>query len=119
MMTMLAAAAPSPSMLDQFMVWANVHTAAEVWLLVFGVLGQGVFFMRWIVQWIASESRGESHVPEMFWWISLVGATMLFVYFGLRGEVVGLLGQSVGWTVYSRNLMLLARKRRLLAAESP
>jgi lipid-A-disaccharide synthase-like uncharacterized protein len=118
MMTMLAAVA-SPSMLDKFMVWADVQTAAEVWLLVFGVLGQGVFFMRWIVQWIASEARGESHVPEMFWWISLVGASMLFVYFLLRGEIVGLLGQSIGWTVYSRNLMLLRRARQRVAAESP
>lgn len=81
-------------------------------LVLFGLAGQAVFFGRWIVQWIASERKGESHMPELFWWCSLLGAMMLFVYFLLRREPVGLIGQSVGWTVYARNLYLIRFKKR-------
>ncbi len=36
---------------------------------------------------------------------------MLFAYFSLRGEPIGMLGQSVGWVVYFRNLHLIRVKR--------
>ena len=84
----------------------------EMWWLLVGLTAQGVFFARWIVQWVASERRGESVMPTMFWWCSLVGATLLLLYFIGRREPVGVLGQAVGWTVYSRNLYLIRIKHR-------
>jgi lipid-A-disaccharide synthase-like uncharacterized protein len=100
---------PAPSLLDRFMQWANVSHTWELWLVAFGVVAQALFFGRWIVQLLASERRGQSHVPPTFWWLSLIGASLLLVYYALRGEPVGLLGQSVGWVVYLRNLHLLRR----------
>jgi len=94
------------------MNWSNVETGWDLGVVIFGLLAQITFFGRWIVQWIASERRGMSHMPEFFWWLSLSGATMLFLYFALRGDPVGVLGQAVGWTVYSRNLYLIYRQRR-------
>ena len=102
--------------LQTIMEWANVSSAWELWLVVFGFAAQALFVCRWVVQWLATERRGESHVPEVFWWISLMGATLLFVYYLLRGEPVGLLGQCIGWTIYSRNLHLIYRKKRAGAA---
>ncbi|MHC5024487.1 MAG: lipid-A-disaccharide synthase N-terminal domain-containing protein [Planctomycetota bacterium] len=111
---LVAAAAPDASVtwLDPLLRWANVTSGWEIALVGFGIVAQVMFFLRWIVQWIASERRGVSHVPLLFWWLSLAGASMLLVYFFLRGEPVGLLGQSVGWIVYSRNLYLIRRQRR-------
>ncbi len=90
----------------------NLNDPFQQALVLFGLVGQAVFLARWIVQWIASERKGESHVPELFWWCSLVGAAMLFTYFLVRREPVGLIGQSVGWTVYARNLYLIRVKNR-------
>ena len=102
------------STLDALMQWAKVDNTWQLILVVFGIVAQAMFFGRWLVQWIATERRGESHVPITFWWMSLAGASMLFIYFTLRGEPVGMLGQCVGWTVYTRNLYLIHKKRHAL-----
>ena len=101
----------STSMLEGFLHWAKINEPCEMWLVAFGVIAQTLFFCRWIIQWYASEKRGESHIPMLFWWLSLAGATLLCCYFALRGEPVGVLGQSVGWTVYCRNIYLIRKKR--------
>jgi len=76
-----------------------------VWVAI-GLLGQGAFFGRMLVQWIASERRRRSVIPEVYWWLSLAGAGTLFVYFAWRQDIVGVLGQSTGFLVYVRNLQL-------------
>ena len=101
----------SQSFLQPMLDWFDLDDPWRKGLVLFGFLGQLIFFGRWIVQWIASERRGESHVPELFWWCSLVGAMMLFTYFVIDRDPVGILGQSVGWIVYSRNLYLIKVKR--------
>lgn len=101
------------SALGPLLRWLELEDPWSKWLAVFGFLGQAIFFGRWVIQWVVSERRGESHVPEMFWWFSLAGAAMLFTYFLLRHDAVGMLGQGVGWTVYSRNLYLIRFKHRL------
>ncbi len=116
---LLAAAAGDggASVADRLMAWANVKAPWELWVLGFGVIAQMTFFARWIVQWIASERRGASHVPELFWWLSLAGATLLLVYFTMRGEPVGMLGQLVGWLVYSRNLYFVRVKQKRVMSD--
>ena len=96
--------------------WAGATTPFERWLLVFGFAAQALFMARWLIQWLASERRGESHVPLPFWWCSLAGASLLAVYYALRGEPVGLLGQCFGWTVYARNLVMIRRRAARAAA---
>jgi len=97
--------------------WFDVDAPWEMWWLLVGLVAQAAFFTRWIIQWIASERRGESVVPTVFWWCSLVGATMLLIYFVGRREPVGVLGQAIGWAVYSRNLYLIRAKRQLLTGD--
>ncbi|HHQ49151.1 MAG TPA: hypothetical protein ENK19_09765 [Acidobacteria bacterium] len=74
-----------------------------------GLLGQVLFTGRMVVQWLVSEKRKRSVVPVIFWWMSLGGATMLLIYFLWRKDIVGVLGQSTGWFIYSRNLWLIYR----------
>ena len=68
------------------------------WVLV-GLLGQALFTGRMVVQWMVSERRGRSTVPVIFWWLSLMGASMLLVYFIWRKDIVGILGQGLGWFI--------------------
>ena len=91
---------------------------AEVLLLSIGLLAQAMFSARFLVQWVVSERRGESVVPLAFWYFSLAGGLMLFTYALLRKDIVIMLGQGGGILVYSRNLWLIHRKRRV-GSESP
>jgi lipid-A-disaccharide synthase-like uncharacterized protein len=77
----------------------------------FGFLGQLVFSMRFIVQWIASERRRESVIPVASSYISLTGTALLFAYAAYRWDPVFMLGQGVGAVVYIRNLMLICGNR--------
>ena len=72
-----------------------------------GFLGQGIFFTRWVVQWLASERSAESHVPVGFWYMSLAGGFITLAYAIYRKDPVFIAGQSIGALVYIRNLMLI------------
>jgi lipid-A-disaccharide synthase-like uncharacterized protein len=78
------------------------------WLIT-GLVGQGAFFARFLVQWVASERAGRSYIPMSFWYLSLVGSLILLVYAIHRGEPVFLLGQLPNAFVYVRNIMLIKR----------
>jgi len=77
-----------------------------LWLAI-GFLGQGIFFMRWVVQWLASERSAESRVPIGFWYLSLLGGLITLTYALYRKDPVFIAGQSIGTLVYLRNLMLI------------
>ena len=76
-----------------------------------GFLGQVIFTMRFVVQWIASERKGKSIIPIHFWFISIAGSLVLLVYSVWRKDPVFILGQSFGCFVYCRNLKLLAKEK--------
>lgn len=85
-----------------------------VWISV-GFLGQAMFTFRMVLQWWASEKHKRSIVPVGFWWGSLIGGAMLFVYFVWRKDIVGIIGQSTGVFVYARNLVLIYGGKRIEA----
>lgn len=80
-----------------------------IWLTI-GFLGQGLFFMRFFVQWIASEKKGQSVIPTAFWYFSISGGLVLFSYAIWRHDPVFMLGQGMGLLIYSRNLYFIHRK---------
>ena len=79
-----------------------------VWFAL-GMIGQAIFFSRFLVQWVASERARKSYIPPIFWWLSLAGSMLLLVYAIHRRDAVFVLGQAFGWIVYARNLMLIQR----------
>ena len=85
-------------------------------LVIFGFAGQFVFFLRFAVQWFVSERRQRSHIPIAFWYLSLGGGFMLFVYAALKGDVVIMAGQALGVLIYVRNLMLIYRRQARVRA---
>ena len=86
---------------------------ASYWIVV-GLAGQACFFMRFLIQWIVSEKRGESIIPLPFWYFSIGGSLILLTYSIHRQDPVFILGQSVGSIIYIRNLILIGRKKREL-----
>jgi lipid-A-disaccharide synthase-like uncharacterized protein len=99
-------------MLEQ---WMRLSLVDRVWMGA-GFLGQVVFFMRFVVQWVASERRGESVIPVAFWFLSLGGSGILLTYAIHIKDPVFILGQSCGFLIYTRNLMLIRRKRQETSA---
>jgi lipid-A-disaccharide synthase-like uncharacterized protein len=90
----------------------------QYWLYL-GFAGQMLFGLRFLVQWVASERRGESIIPIYFWYLSLIGSLILLAYAIFRRDPVFILGQSTGFIVYMRNLMLIYRKRAGTTELSP
>ncbi len=86
-----------------------MHPSAwDIWVAI-GFLGQFLFAARFIVQWIASERKKESHVPIQFWYFSLIGGAITTAYAIHRRDPVFIVGQASGLIVYVRNLMLIYR----------
>ncbi len=83
--------------------------------IILGFIGQTAFFMRFLVQWIASEKKGESFIPIYFWYLSISGGLILLVYAIHIGDPVFTLGQSCGVIVYIRNLMLIYKNSRKIS----
>ena len=83
--------------------------------LVIGFIGQIAFGARFVIQWIVSEKKGESTIPLVFWYCSIIGSIVLLSYAIYREDPVFILGQSLGSIIYIRNLILIDRKRRSLA----
>ncbi len=81
-----------------------------IWLAV-GLLGQGIFSARFIVQWLVSEKEKRSVIPVVFWYLSLLGGITLLFYSIYKRDPVFILGQSTGVFIYSRNLLLIHRER--------
>lgn len=82
-----------------------------IWLGI-GLLGQGLFSARFLVQWIASERRKRSHIPVAFWYLSMSGGLTLLAYSIYRADPVFILGQSTGVFIYGRNLWLIRREQK-------
>jgi lipid-A-disaccharide synthase-like uncharacterized protein len=83
-------------------------TDSRAWLA-FGLIGNGLFFSRFLVQWIASERAGRSYIPRMFWHLSLAGSALLLIYAIHRQDPVFTLAYLPNGFVYLRNLVLLRR----------
>lgn len=79
--------------------------------LVFGLLCQFTFFMRFFIQWLASEKRKESYIPVAFWYLSLIGGVGILIYSIHIKDPVFIIGQGTGVLIYTRNLILIYRKK--------
>ena len=81
-----------------------------IWIVI-GFIGQTLFSMRFIVQWIASERLKRSIIPQAFWYFSLAGGVTLLAYAIHKQDPVFIAGQGLGLVVYIRNLYLIRSGR--------
>lgn len=77
----------------------------DAWV-VFGFLAQFVFFLRFAVQWWASEKEKKSVIPVSFWYLSIAGSVMILIYAVKRQDIVFTTAQFLALFIYARNIML-------------
>lgn len=80
-----------------------------LWLIIYGIVGQFAFTLRFIYQWLYSRKAGESVLPTTFWVISLIGALMIVSYGVIRHDPILILAQTTGVIVYARNIMIACK----------
>ncbi len=91
--------------------YINSLNKTEIFFLIVGFTGQALFASRFIIQWIYSEKKGESSIPLLFWYLSILGGIGLLIYAIFRKDPVIILGQTFGIFIYLRNLFLIYRKK--------
>jgi lipid-A-disaccharide synthase-like uncharacterized protein len=79
------------------------------WLLWTGIIGQVLFTLRFVYQWIYSEKIKDSVLPLGFWIISLIGSLIIFIYAIIRKDPVLLAGHAIGLFIYSRNIIIIKK----------
>ncbi len=84
------------------------------WLIYsIGFLAQILFSSRLVIQWIASEKQKMVITPSTFWSLSLVASFLLFIYGYLRQDFAIMLGQSLTYFIYIRNLQLQGEWKKI------
>jgi len=97
--------------------WWQSHSSLDLIWLSIGIIGQSMFSIRWIAQWLASEKSGASVVPELFWYLSFAGGVMVLAYGIYKIDPVIILGQ-FGLLVYARNLYLIWKPKAVKQASA-
>jgi lipid-A-disaccharide synthase-like uncharacterized protein len=77
------------SLLEAAATYLNTLGPREIVWIGIGFLGQFLFMMRFLWQWIQSERQRRSIIPIAFW------------YFSLAGGMTPLPTRSIGWTLCS------------------
>ena len=81
------------------------------YLTILGFIGNVIFSTRFMIQWIASERKGESVVPVAFWHWSILGSIVLLIYWIMQREPIGILSYLPNTFIYIRNLRLIKKKQ--------
>src|SRR5262245_18860610 len=89
------------------------------YLMVLGFIGNALFSMRFLVQWLASERQGDSVIPVSFWYWSIAGSLLVCVYFIFRRDPVGILAYLPNSLIYIRNSMLIRKRKFAFTAAAP
>src|SRR5437667_12428801 len=89
------------------------------YLVILCLIGNALFSMRFLVQWLASERQGESVIPVSFWYWSITGSVIMCLYFIFRRDPVGILAYLPNSMIYIRNLMLIRKGRPASTAAAP
>jgi lipid-A-disaccharide synthase-like uncharacterized protein len=84
------------------------NSFSNPWLII-GASGQLLLNVRFIYQWYCAEKYQLSFFPKGFWIISVAGSLLVFVYAIYRVDPVLLVAQSLGFFIYSRNIILEKR----------
>lgn len=87
------------------------HFVFDFWTFV-GIASQMCFIARFIWQWYETERHGKVIVPMGFWYLSLLGSSLLFAYALQRQDIVFFSAASFQALIFSRNLYIAHRHKR-------
>lgn len=96
------------------LLWHEGHFLGIEWTTwkIVGWAGNATFFSRFLVQWYVTEKQKQVVVPALFWWLSLLGAMLLFSYaLFYRRDSVFIFAYAFTWIPYCRNLIIHYRNR--------
>ena len=79
-----------------------METKWFVYLL--GLIAQGLFSARILVQWYKSEKSRKLESPLSYWVLSLAGSMVFFVYGWFRNDFSILFGQFITYAIYIWNI---------------
>ncbi len=85
----------------------------NTWIYLVGFAAQILFSARLLVQWIKSEKVKKVLTPQLFWELSLAASLLMFIYGWLRDDFAIMLGQSITYFIYIRNIQLQKQWKRL------
>ena len=91
---------------------ASLAQQPDQLMIIIGFSGQGLFAMRFIIQWLTSERQAKSVIPLAFWYFSIGGGAVLLLYALWRKDPVIICGQGLGLFIYLRNLYLISKSGR-------
>lgn len=84
------------------------------WIIyVIGFAAQILFSSRMIMQWLLSEKQKKVLTPVLFWELSLLASILLFIYGYFRNDFAIMLGQSLTYFIYLRNLYFQGQWQKL------
>lgn len=96
---------------DDFLYAGLLTMSFETAVISAGIVGQIIFFSRFIIQWLHSEKVKKSSVPISFWYLSISGSFILLGYSIIVKDPVFIAGQSAGFIIYLRNLYFIALEK--------
>ncbi len=88
-----------------FVISLLSKSLSDPWV-VFGFVAQSVFFLRFIVQWIASEREKKTVIPKLFWYLSIIGSALILIYSIYRLDIVFMVASVLNIGIYLRNIWL-------------
>lgn len=88
-----------------------LNQLSDPWQIV-AVIGQTCFFLRFLVQWLASERAGQSVIPNMFWYLSLAGAATVLLAGIVLAQPVLIIANLPALAVYGRNLYFIYKRHQ-------
>ena len=91
----------------------NEWLSYNSFVYVIGFTAQLLFSARLLLQWIQSEKVKKVLTPRLFWQLSLIASFLLFVYGWIRDDFAIMLGQSMTYFIYIRNMQLQGSWKKL------
>ncbi|EMS32646.1 Polymyxin resistance protein ArnT [Mariniradius saccharolyticus AK6] len=79
---------------------------SNYFVLALGLVAQGLFAGRFIIQMFESDRIKKVTAPTLFWQLSLLASFLLIVYGFVRNDIVIVGGQLIGYLIYIRNLVI-------------
>jgi len=84
----------------------NGWLSYSAFVYVIGFSAQILFSARLLIQWIQTETVKKVLTPTLFWELSLMASFLMFLYGWLRDDFAIMLGQSITYFIYIRNMQL-------------
>ena len=87
------------------------------WIVIsIGAIAQVLFSSRLVLQWMLSEKSKKVLTPVLFWEFSLIASFLLFIYGYLRNDFAIMLGQTITYYIYIRNIQLQDQWKKIAKA---